>query len=539
MRFPPPPPFFKNPLVISIGYGGFFIKKTRETPKNDKVGQFTGSIQMAYCDYLYRRNGVFYFRYDLKEDCGEIRFSLKTRKKIQAKRLSAMVLTSLILNKGVYEEMSKENLLKVLTTLSRKELEAHENKDAISKIYSVEKEKIEWVNQHLPEEKTQNLGLSEIVALYDEYFPIYSEAKRKKIKSEAEHFYNIPREKNKKIEDEGLKISEISDLYCREMLAGGNWREKTHEENLKTHSLFIQLQGDVPANQLTIKNFTEFKDQLQKIPKNFNKLCQTKNKSIRDVVEQNHGLEKISIRTINKHLNKISTLLKWGKKNGYCIENFAEGMGIKHKVNHQLDRLPFTDDELTRIFIATSQLKSNKHSYYYWLPILALFTGARINELSQLDVIDIFEENGIYYIDINDNGDGKRLKNLSSKRKIPIHPKLIKLKFLDFVFTEKAKGSTKLFSSIKLERDGFGQNPSKWFGRLKKKMNLQDSDRKGFHSFRHNVSDALQNAEVPEQVAAALLGHLHENITFGRYGSGSGLVQLHKAVKKIKYDIDI
>ena len=37
----------------------------------------------------------------------------------------------------------------------------------------------------------------------------------------------------------------------------------------------------------------------------------------------------------------------------------------------------------------------------FWLPLIALFTGARINEICQLHTSDIQEKNGIAFISIN------------------------------------------------------------------------------------------------------------------------------------------
>lgn len=39
---------------------------------------------------------------------------------------------------------------------------------------------------------------------------------------------------------------------------------------------------------------------------------------------------------------------------------------------------------------------------YYWLPFMALFSGARIGELAALGVPDIKQEGGIWYFDITE-----------------------------------------------------------------------------------------------------------------------------------------
>jgi len=66
------------------------------------------------------------------------------------------------------------------------------------------------------------------------------------------------------------------------------------------------------------------------------------------------------------------------------------------------------------ILAATEDLDDHR----YWLPILGLYTGCRANEVCQLHKEDLKEQDGIWYLDINDNGK-KSLKNRSSRRLVP------------------------------------------------------------------------------------------------------------------------
>ena len=63
----------------------------------------------------------------------------------------------------------------------------------------------------------------------------------------------------------------------------------------------------------------------------------------------------------------------------------------------------------------------------------------------------------------NRNSNDKKLKNASSERVIPIHPKLIELGFLNFVKEQKKKNSQRLFSHLKLDSDGYIKNVSRFF----------------------------------------------------------------------------
>lgn len=162
------------------------------------------------------------------------------------------------------------------------------------------------------------------------------------------------------------------------------------------------------------------------------------------------------------------------------------------------------------------QHRLNSH---FWVPILALFTGARLNELCQLDRSDIVKIDGIWCIYIN-NKNGKRLKNLSSARVIPLHSVLVRdLSFIEFTQSHQ---DPKLFPEISESAVGYGQSLSKWFNRTyRKNVGVgQGSERKDFHSFRHTFANYFkQSIDVQEFRVSELLGHKGaSSITYGRYG---------------------
>ena len=74
----------------------------------------------------------------------------------------------------------------------------------------------------------------------------------------------------------------------------------------------------------------------------------------------------------------------------------------------------------------------------------------------------------------------------------------------------------RLFPELKLRRDGYGQDVSKWFARYRKRIGI-DGSTKVFHSFRHTVIDQLKQQEAPKEMVANIAGHLDESVTFGRY----------------------
>lgn len=75
----------------------------------------------------------------------------------------------------------------------------------------------------------------------------------------------------------------------------------------------------------------------------------------------------------------------------------------------------------------------------YWSTLLFLYTGARRNEIAALTPYDVKQDeaSNIWYFDITDEEETKRLKTVAAKRFVPVHSKLIEYGFLEYI--EKVK----------------------------------------------------------------------------------------------------
>jgi hypothetical protein len=103
----------------------------------------------------------------------------------------------------------------------------------------------------------------------------------------------------------------------------------------------------------------------------------------------------------------------------------------------------WSGDELRKLFASPIWTGSNPffrsrpgdkiiRDALFWLPLLGLFHGNRLEEFAQLRREDVRQEAGVPYIRISDE-DGRQLKNEQSRRDVPLHPELIRLGFLDYV----------------------------------------------------------------------------------------------------------
>ncbi len=168
-----------------------------------------------------------------------------------------------------------------------------------------------------------------------------------------------------------------------------------------------------------------------------------------------------------------------------------------------------------------------------WLPLLALFTGARLEELGKLELKDVGREAGVDYLFIRGS-----VKNVASRRKVPIHPELKRLGFTEYVEARRQAGDHFLFPDLKSKRAQRTAGFSTWWGRYLNSVGITD-ERKVFHSFRHTVKRQLRNARVDTALMNALQGHAVTDVAglYGRdeEGLGFALPVLAEAMEQLVY----
>jgi len=218
------------------------------------------------------------------------------------------------------------------------------------------------------------------------------------------------------------------------------------------------------------------------------------------------------------------------------------------------DRDAFTVDELNTLFgapVFTSgeRPEAGGGEAAFWLPLLALYSGARRSELAGLCADDVREVEGVWcLLFVEDKKIGRRLKSATALRTVPVHPKLSQLGWLHYVETVRRSGGggkAWLFPEISPQVPAELKAWTKWFTRYLRKAGVED-ERKVFHSFRHSFKDALRAADVGEDLNDALCGQ--KNSSVGRsYGakqkSGAkdivrrfGMERLKSAVYAAEYE---
>ena len=189
---------------------------------------------------------------------------------------------------------------------------------------------------------------------------------------------------------------------------------------------------------------------------------------------------------------------------------------------------PFLDADLRDLFSSWpmapyeagsgGSLREDAQPYRFWLMPLGIFTGARLNELCQLQVRDVIKDSdGVHLISINDNAELKSLKNEQSRREIPISSHLINIGFLQFVAERRQAGGDHAMLFDELEYRNYHQysrGPSRFFcgprtgaGFIGRYCPQASSGGFNFKSFRRTFALQLEKSHVPAHTIAQLMGH--------------------------------
>jgi len=179
------------------------------------------------------------------------------------------------------------------------------------------------------------------------------------------------------------------------------------------------------------------------------------------------------------------------------------------------------------------------------MPLLALYHGFRLNEVAQLHTEDVKHEEGIWYIFVRPETEDKtlpamkQLKTEQSRRRVPIHPELQKMGFMEYVKERrKDTGNHHLFTDSACASSGYYSDIASKRYSIVRKAAIPDS-LGTFHTFRHMFRDALREAKVDQVEIVEALGGWEvggNRSAQSRYGKGPSLARLYEEISKVKYE---
>lgn len=280
-------------------------------------------------------------------------------------------------------------------------------------------------------------------------------------------------------------------------------------------ALFEEQSGDPPVQQITRAQGDAFRAWLQ-----------TKG---------------TSSKTARDRLTWVKSLLVYACRDLELIPRQPwEGLDIEHRTENP--RRPWTDAQL-RAFFSLPLFAEHKlptawkagGAAAYWVPLLGLYTGARIGELCQLRVVDIEQDKDGAVIRITEEAEGATVKTDAGLRVVPVHSELVRLGFLDYVETMRKAGEVSLWPKLGHRKGKPGAYFSGWFSEARKQV-TEGGPVPDFHSLRHTVRTALMEADLDGDVIDRIIGH--ETRGAGkRYAHPTKI--LRRAVEALRFPVEL
>jgi integrase len=341
-------------------------------------------------------------------------------------------------------------------------------------------------------------------------------------------------------------MTEAIESYCTAKTQNGAWRKgKVADGNKRKLELFAQFVGANKAiQQISESDIERYKEAVWQVPVNFRKGKPQSTESIQVAINRNSIAQgpTLSPKAVQQHFIAVRAFfdvecrkLKLPNPTDYHLE-------LAVSKDEGRTRPPFTAAQIQQIIDSDAFNKLSRGDK--WVILFGIYTGAREAEIATIKVAEIKLENGVQFLSLPPMRDGKKFKTKDSRRRVPLHPGLVELGFIDHLTSQQAKGSTYLFPDVVYKHGVLRPNPGDAFGKrfttLLKKIGLRDAGvvEEGesnlcFHSLRHRFKDVTINSDIHLHLGEALMGHKPTTV-HSRYGKLS-IEKLDEAMRKMDF----
>jgi integrase len=329
---------------------------------------------------------------------------------------------------------------------------------------------------------------------------------------------------------------------------------KAVDDNALYVERFIAVNGDMPITQIRREHIVRYRNMLEVFPPSAPATVMAL--PLEEIVDWAKANQKPTLArtTINaKGIGSISALFDTAIRDAVVDVNLCAGMHLPKATAKK--RLSFDQADLKRLLASPLYADpgwlpdAGGGEAAFWMPLIGLFAGARMEEIGQLLASDIKSDRGVPYFHITTLGDDedetagskhktgdaaeKSLKTEAAHRCVPVHPTLIAIGFLHFVARCRKEKRVRLFGKLVDYRGRCTKNWSRWWNRYQDKY-VTKMLGKVFHSFRHGFTDAMRDVRIEEIIQKALLGHAGGDVT-SKYGRGYIADALAPEIAKISY----
>ncbi|MFC0060178.1 tyrosine-type recombinase/integrase [Vibrio inusitatus] len=352
----------------------------------------------------------------------------------------------------------------------------------------------------------------------------------------------------------------ISSMTLKTLVARFHAFESEHslntEKTLKARKIYLQRFLDiVGANTrihlLNADKIRSYRELIHAIPRNFDKqgfIIPKANgkrpKWFKETIEASE-LPTLSGEGIETHFKHVRCLLRWAQ-NEHHLEQDLYSMLVVSKKHAKATKkivVNFLAHDLHKLFMDGYLYGDHKAArektqpWQFWIPLIALTTGMRSEEIGALSASDIFIEEDFWCITVRNS------KTDAGERTFPIPQFLLDMGLLDYrraILEGASTAETPLFPTLKRKGDTFSNRIGQFFnrninGKLKDGSpryegylhkcaisNPSDKEVLCFHSFRHGFITTLLNTLINEHgdrleldLVKNIVGH---NSDFTKYG---------------------
>jgi hypothetical protein len=313
------------------------------------------------------------------------------------------------------------------------------------------------------------------------------------------------------------------------------WRDGDERKAKTAYRLFTEYLGDRPPMLYKKSEVQEFYAALARLPRNHGRSPEDQKRTMRERIERakDKGAEPLTAKTLKNYAGKLIAFFDhYADVDDKNWTNPARGFKkFKQLGAPSSSREMWEGESLSKLF-AAPQWNGNRtearpkdpgpHIFAnerYWLPILALYQGARLEELCRLVRCEVVEGAVPHFLITDEEPPmppGERLarkqgvKTKAAIRRLPIHDEVLRLGFLDYVRYVAPKPTDFIFPRLKPNPKDDNKRSGKftqWFTDYRRFAGITD-DKHVFHSFRSGVvTKFLMIRGIELGNVVALIGH--------------------------------
>lgn len=253
----------------------------------------------------------------------------------------------------------------------------------------------------------------------------------------------------------------------------------------------------------------------------------------------------VAVKYVEDHLKKSGAAYYTQRRKLNSLVNFWKWLGLRKHVPRRFnpwagvalsksrttkatpDKRAYTHEELVKLFAHPP-----KYEGLADVSVLALYTGARVNELCSLVMQDITRREGFYFITLRTG------KGITRERRIAVsHEHAVAV--LDRLWSSADAPKTQLFPSFKPAGPDrkLSWSVVKAFGRFRDAAGLTRAT--DFHSLRRSLITQLENASVDQVKIARYCGHSISTLAFQVYSGGSTEQTSIEVAQRVRYPVEV